>query len=147
MGSTKLFAMRRGGKEVAQVVELASGKCVVSWPTSVIVYDSLDAARAVHIDHMGQRGERTSFLPVWGDGRDYNRGVFDCIQDGFEGCWGSSVTNNFRTVELTPPAYKLQDPDSYLAGYCDGSLAEVGPQWRDRLRERVLEQQAARAAK
>lgn len=59
--SMKLFGLWRGGERKADVVVLSSGKCVVAWPTSVIVYDSEDAARAVHITHMGGRGEPTEF--------------------------------------------------------------------------------------
>ena len=60
-----VYEMRRNGVKVADVVRLNGGKCVVSWPTSVVVYDSEEAARAVHIDHMGGRGERTTFEFVW----------------------------------------------------------------------------------
>ncbi len=59
----KLYGMWRGGERKADVVVLTSGKCIVSWPTSVIVYDSEEAARAVHITHMGGRGEVTEFRP------------------------------------------------------------------------------------
>ena len=57
----KMFGLWRAGERKADVVVLTSGKCVVSWPTSVIVYDSESAARAVHIVHMGGRGEPTEF--------------------------------------------------------------------------------------
>ncbi len=59
----KLFGMWRDGKRKADVVVLSSGKCIVAWPTSTIVYDSEKDARAVHITHMGGRGESTDFLP------------------------------------------------------------------------------------
>lgn len=55
--------MVRGGEKVADIAVFDSGKCVVAWPTSVIVYDSEALARAVHIDHMGGRGETTEFVP------------------------------------------------------------------------------------
>lgn len=58
----KIFKMMRGGEQKAQVVVLDSGKCIVSWPTSVIVYDNEKAARDVHITHMGGRGEPTEFV-------------------------------------------------------------------------------------
>ena len=45
---------------------LPTGKCVVSWPTSTIVYDSELAAREVHITHMGGRGESTEFIVAGG---------------------------------------------------------------------------------
>ena len=38
------YYLRRGGMDLAEVIELDSGKCVVSWPTSVIVYDTLQQA-------------------------------------------------------------------------------------------------------
>lgn len=62
-GRVWLFGLWRGGERRADVVVLMSGKCVVAWPTSVIVYDSLEAAEAVHITHMGGRGEATEFRP------------------------------------------------------------------------------------
>lgn len=63
----EIYGMYRAGERKADVVLLTSGKCVVSWPTSVIVYDSLDAAKAVHITHMGGRGEQTEFRLETGD--------------------------------------------------------------------------------
>lgn len=59
----RAFGLWRGGERKADVVVLTSGKCVVGWPTSVVVYDSLEAAQAVHIAHMGGRGEPTEFRP------------------------------------------------------------------------------------
>ena len=59
--NARFFGLWRGGERRAQVVEFGNGKCVVSWPTSTIVYDSLALAEAVHITHMGGRGEPTEF--------------------------------------------------------------------------------------
>jgi hypothetical protein len=57
----RCYGLYRSGERRADVVVLSNGKCVVAWPTSVVVYDSEDAARAVHIAHMGGRGEFTEF--------------------------------------------------------------------------------------
>ncbi len=59
----KVYGLWRNDERKADVVVLTSGKCVVAWPTSVIVYDSLQAAKDVHITHMGGRGEETTFKP------------------------------------------------------------------------------------
>ena len=59
----QVYGMWRDGERKADVITLSNGKCVVAWPTSVIVYDSEEAARAVHITHMGGRGEPTKFEP------------------------------------------------------------------------------------
>jgi hypothetical protein len=58
------YNLVRGGEVRAQIVVFSSGRCVVSWPTSTIVYDSEAAARLVHIEHMGGRGEETKFVPL-----------------------------------------------------------------------------------
>ena len=58
----KAYSMVRGGETKAQVVTLDNGKCIVSWPTSTIIYDSEEDARKVHITHMGGRGEPTEFV-------------------------------------------------------------------------------------
>lgn len=57
----RCYGLYRGGERRADVVVLSSGRCVVAWPTSVVVYDTEAAARAVHIDHMDGRGEATAF--------------------------------------------------------------------------------------
>lgn len=57
----KTYGMWRGEERKADVITLSNGKCIVAWPTSVIVYDSEEVARAVHITHMGSRGEPTEF--------------------------------------------------------------------------------------
>jgi hypothetical protein len=58
----RLYGLVRGGERKADGVVLSSGKCVVAWPTSTIVYDSELDARAVHIHHMAGRGEETQFI-------------------------------------------------------------------------------------
>lgn len=57
----QIYGMYRDNVRKADVVVLTYGKCIVAWPTSVIVYDSLQAAKDVHITHMGGRGEKTEF--------------------------------------------------------------------------------------
>ena len=66
MGAVVIYRLVRGGEPRAWVVTLPTGKCVVSWPTSTIVYDSELAAREVHITHMGGRGESTEFIVAGG---------------------------------------------------------------------------------
>ena len=68
--AVKTYYLVRGGIRRADVVELSNGKVVVSWlpnpelatKPSVIIYDSLDDAKAVHVTHMGGRGEPTEFV-------------------------------------------------------------------------------------
>lgn len=84
MAAPVIYTMRRNGNIVAHVAVMPNGKCVVSWPTSVIVYDSEEAARAVHIQHMGGRGERTEFQVLVASPAFY-RGWEVCYQDRCEG--------------------------------------------------------------
>jgi len=104
--------LRSDGKrfhEKAQVVTFDSGKCIVAWPTSVVIYDSEKAARAVHIDHMGGRGERTIFRAEWGSQEGFRRGMNDAIQDQCEGVW---------LKKLAVPDYIPEEQcDGWKAGY------------------------------
>lgn len=113
MRSPIIYNMRRGGHDdspiVAHVVTLPNGKCVVSWPTSTIVYDSEDAARAVHVTHMGGRGEPTRFVLLQGSPATI-RGWDVCYQDDCENVPGASGPE--------PPYYiEPEDRDDYEAGY------------------------------
>lgn len=102
------YHMRRNNETVAEVVTLKSGKCIVSWPTSVVVYDSEDAARKVHIDHMGGRGEVTRFIPMLGSKRGFNRGLTEAMQDDFENC----------AIHLSVPDYiPEQEREGWLEAY------------------------------
>ena len=128
-----VYNMKRGGSMVAQVVTLDSGKCVVSWPTSVIVYDTEQAARDVHIAHMGGRGERTAFDPVWSSLEDFDRGVRDCYQDDCENAKFASIGGLDKRSNPTPPTYKalpLKSHDGYLAGYLALAACLYGEDWR-----------------
>lgn len=110
----RIYIMHRGGKDVAEVVTLESGKCVVSWPSSVIVYDSEDAARAVHIDHMGGRGAVTEFRLI-GDTSVQHRGAVDAYQDRCEGIPFASVGGN---IPLKVPEYiGVKNAEDYMSGY------------------------------
>lgn len=108
-------------QRVADVVVLDSGKCVVAWPTSVIVYDSEEAARAVHITHMGGRGSATEFRVVWSDIPDFMRGVENAGLDSMENApWG--VFGGYEVAEgrapLDVPKWdSLTNPDGFLRGY------------------------------
>ena len=111
MPSPLIYNMRRGETSavVAHVVTLPNGKCIVSWPTSTIVYDSEDAARAVHITHMGGRGEPTKFRLLLGSEATM-RGWDVCYLDMCEGGPDSSGPE--------PPHYIAKaDRDDYEAGY------------------------------
>lgn len=106
---------------VAEVVTLDSGKCVVAWPTSVIVYDSEEAARAVHVAHMGGRGQPTEFRPVWSDIPDFMRGVDNAMLDSMEnapwGAVGGDDVRRGRTEPRAPEWESLTNPDGFLCGY------------------------------
>ena len=137
------YSMERAGKAVAQVVTLDSGKCVVSWPTSVVVYDSEDAARAVHITHMGGRGEPTKFNPILGTGADFRRGQECAALDRCEGCWWASITNNYNSDELV--AFEnCEDAASFIAGYIAQMQYEISGNWRESLTSWIRDQREAR---
>lgn len=129
---TIVYKMVRAGKQVAEVVTMSSGKCVVSWPTSVVVYDTEQAARAVHIEHMGSRGEETRFELVWTDSHDYQRGWSDCAQDDCEGCPFASIGGLEARSEPQVPKYSkpIEDATAYLWGYIGYAQARYGVSWR-----------------
>jgi len=111
MPSPIIYNMRRGDSSavVAHVATLPNGKCVVSWPTSTIVYDSEQDARDVHISHMGGRGERTRFVLLQGS-KATIRGWEVCQQDEWENIHDASGPE--------PPHYiEPADRDDYEAGY------------------------------
>jgi hypothetical protein len=117
-----LFGMIRGGKKVAEVVSLTSGKCIVSWPTSTIVYDSEMHARAVHIDHMKGRGEPTEFRLAWAT-KGFMRGFLVCYQDRCEGCHEASGP--------TPPSYiPAHEMADYERGYRSCCMSLWGADWK-----------------
>lgn len=104
-----IYKMVRNGAVVAHAAVLPNGKCIVSWPTSTIVYDSEPAARAVHISHMGGRGERTSLVPMIASAAFW-RGYQDCYQDRCEGIPDATGPK--------PPHYIPEaDRQGYEAGY------------------------------
>lgn len=111
---------------VADVLVLGNGKCIVAWPTSVIVYDSEEAARAVHITHMGGRGQPTEFRVVWSSIPDFMRGVENAMMDSMENApWGvvggDAVT--YGGAEPKAPDWEtLTNPAGFLRGY----MAEAG---------------------
>ena len=122
---------------------MGSGKCIVSWPTSVVVYDSEDAARAVHITHMGGRGETTKFNPLMGAGADFRRGQECAALDRCEGCCWASVTNNYDSDELV--AFEnCEDSASFIAGYVAQMQYEISGNWRESLSAWVKDQREAR---
>lgn len=116
-----IFDMVRGDRKVAQVVVLPSGKCVVAWPTSVIVYDSERAARAVHIQHMGGRGEPTTWRLAWATA-GWSRGWVTAIQDDMEGVP--------EGCGPTPPDYIPQhERADYERGYRSSCMQAYGANW------------------
>lgn len=142
----EVYDMRRGGKAVAQVVHLASGKCVVSWPTSVAVYDSLKMAQAVHIQHMGGRGEKTAFVPVWSDTKSFMHGVNCAVQDFFEGCPWATGTDNYARDTIKAPDWQDMDAESWERGYIAACDADSGLEWRLLCASFAQQQRAARVA-
>lgn len=120
-----LYHLKRGGKIPAEVIVFSNGTCVVNWRTSVGVYQSEADARAVHIDHMGGRGEVTEFEPVWASNPMFMRAYGDAYQDRCEGCWWASVGAT-KAGESAPPFDSWTVPDyattpedrlAYLHGY------------------------------
>ena len=123
------YNMRRGNKTVAEVITLDSGKCIVSWPTSVIVYDSEQAARDVHITHMGGRGEETLFRPILSDNQDFMRGVQNAWQDSCEGApWGTLTLKNGREGRMECPDWEsIVDKRSFVLGYLAEAICAFTP--------------------
>lgn len=122
MRSPVIYEMKRGGKVAAHVAVMPNGKCIVSWPTSTIVYDSEAAARAVHITHMGGRGEATAFVAALASAA-FMRGWWDCYQDRCEGCPDATGPK--------PPHYIPEvDQDDYEAGYWASSRAMYGEDYK-----------------
>ncbi len=123
-----VWKMIRGSACVADVVTLPNGRCVVSWPTSTIVYDSELAMRRVHIDHMKGRGEETDLLFQWSPNA-VGRGWDDCYQDRCEGIglriWDGSTLN--------VPDYVVGEVNraDYALGYEACAYSLYGTEWRD----------------
>ena len=121
---TTTYGMERGGKVVAVVVVLGAGeRTVVMWPTSTVVYDTEEAAQAVHIDHMGGRGERTAFQYMGSTSKHVERGMLDAHQDDCEGCGYASVSGPLPVAWREPekwvrPDYiSAEDEEEYFYGY------------------------------
>ena len=112
------YHMIRNNQKVAEVVTLGSGKCIVSWPTSVVVYDSEDAARKVHIEHMGGRGEVTRFIPLLGSKRGFSRGLTEAMQDDFENC----IRKDLSVPDYIPDEEREGWLEAYTA--CHGHYGE-----------------------
>lgn len=127
------FNMERNGKVVAHVVTLPNRKCIVSWPTSTIVYDSEAAARAVHIEHMGGRGESTRFVRTASDPA-YHRGVAECYQDYCEGVPLQAAKGALPGCVL-PPEYIPEDERvPFCIGYESMAMELHGLAWSERAR-------------
>lgn len=126
----RLYAMVRNGSVVAEVITLPNGKCIVSWPTSTIVYDSEDIARQVHIQHMGERGQATSFeLQHSEDVRA--RASVDCVQDESENAPFASVGGLDMRGSMQLPRYvAVKDGADYIGGYVAQAYRLYGPDWQ-----------------
>jgi len=120
--------MIRGGECVAHVCTLPNGKCVVSWPTSIIVYDSEAEARAVHIEHMGGRGELTRFT-FFQASPAAERGWTECYQDRCEG-----VPFRIEDGAVVPPDYiPIEQHCGWVLGYTSMLMELFGPKWESEL--------------
>jgi hypothetical protein len=120
--SPVVYKMVRDGETVAQVVVLSSGRCIVEWPTSVIVYDSEEDARNVHIGHMGGRGAKTTFDYGLGSAA-FIRGWEVCYQDRCEGIPDACGPKAPRYIEES-------DREDYEAGYLACSRAMYGHDYK-----------------
>jgi hypothetical protein len=120
--NTVIYHMQRKGEYVATVVTLPNGKCVVSWPTSTIVYDSEANARAVHIAHMGGRGEPTSFHLIHAS-EAFSRGYVVCYQDDCENV-------PFGSGPIPPDYVKSDDRSEYYKGYVAQASNLYTHDWR-----------------
>lgn len=125
-----VYKLIRNGEHRADVVTLPNGKCVVSWPTSIVVYDSEEHARTVHIDHMGGRGERTQFDLVWAEPKDFMRGWTDALQDDCEGCPFASIGGLDAREDPRVPDWNIEDRTAWLLGYTTAARHRYGADWR-----------------
>lgn len=107
------YVMVRGGKDVAQATTFHDGRCVVVWPTSVIVYESERAARSVHIDHMEGRGEKTTFNVV-DMHKGVERGWLEAYQDR---CEGVPFKVNREGHPIAPDYVPEQSRGAWCLGY------------------------------
>lgn len=125
------YQMIRGGEVVAHVVVLPNRTCIVSWPTSIIVYDDEEAARAVHIGHMGGRGEHTSFRYVMAT-KPVDRGFMEAYQDDCEGVPARAA----HLGEILVPAYIAdEERGDFAFGYESYLLGRYGANWKTFQRE------------
>ena len=122
MANVVSYSVQRGGKTVATAVTLPNGRCVVAWPTSTIIYDSEQAARDVHIRHMGSRGERTEFV-VDVATPAFIRGWETCYQDRCEGIPDASGP-------VAPRYVPMWDREDYAAGYLAMSKLMYGEDYK-----------------
>lgn len=120
------FEMLRGGEKVADVVAFANGRTVVTWPTSTIVYDSFENACAVHIKHMGGRGEKTEFREVGGSPAA-TTGSMECTMDAMENVPFASIGGEGNRGS---PEVKAPSSEQFLLGYTARAALSYGPDWR-----------------
>ena len=122
MTSPVIYEMWRNNAVAAHVAVMPNGKCIVSWPTSTIVYDSEAAARSVHITHMGGRGEPTKFVPKIAS-KAFDRGALNAEQDAYENCPDATGPR--------PPHYIPEtDREDYEAGYWACSRLMYGEDYK-----------------
>lgn len=126
----RLYNIVRGAEVIAFAVTLPSGKCVVSWPTSTIVYDSEEAARDVHIKHMGGRGEPTEFSLVHDEERRV-QGAISAIQDSAENAPFNCVGGVDKRQAMEVPAWVTDEMlPHWLGGYLGQCAAMYGRGWQ-----------------
>ncbi len=129
--------MIRDGSTVAEIAISATGKTVIVWPTSVIVYDTPEAAWAVHVEHMGARGAKTRWEVVH-QSKTARQALNDCLMDDMENAPFASVgagtqKNHFAGCPSTLQPPQHIDPssaDEYVQAYEIGALLQYGSNWR-----------------
>ena len=138
------YAMLRGMPRVkiADVVTLPNGRCIVSWPTSTTIYDSERAARQVHLEHMGGRGEAT-FLVILDISPEADRGFQECYQDRCEGIGLSRAFQDWSDGGFVweidaPPWIPFEEREAYALGYRACAYEQYGLSWHDRDDEQPL---------
>lgn len=132
--NTITLGLERGGETVAILVVFPGLVTVVRWPTSVIVYPSLEAAYAVHVEHMGGRGEASSLKAAGPMGEWVSKGWIERYQDRCEGI----PDHAFDGGRFVMPSWMSEEPAShqegYRLGYTVGSLVAWGRNssaWRE----------------
>jgi hypothetical protein len=121
----QIYGMYRGGARKADVVVLSYGKCVVAWPTSVIVYDSFQAAKDVRWTMAANFFEYSNLDDALAGGAFAGRGGNTNIRDSRFHMFNLSNKVEFTAFNLPWTAYVdwVQNNDNNLVTHRNTGFA------------------------